>query len=173
MNRITLKYGWVACLIVVGVPALGMVFTGIGPEGFDLGAIIGYSSMIVAMALVYFAMRHYRDKENKGTMSFGEGMKIGLLISAMGGAAWGMYNLVFVKFIMPDFYEQYYAHQTGLKIGTPEFETGFNEMMSQMGFWYTDFGGTLLMFLTVFLIGLVITVISALIVQRKVAVPAY
>lgn len=172
MKNITFKYGLIACFIVVGIPAISMSIIGWGTSSFDLGAIIGYSSMIVAMALVYFAMRHYRDKENGGRISFGQGMKIGLSISAMGGIAWGLYNLVFVLWIMPDFYEQYYAHTSGNAIGSPEFEAGFSAMMEQQGFWYTTFGGTLLMFITVFLIGLVLTAISSVIVQRKVAVTA-
>ena len=172
MKKIVIKYGSIACLIVVGVPVTIMGIVGNGPENFDLGAIVGYTSMIVAMGLVYFAMRHYRDNENEGTMTFGKGMQIGLLISTMGGVAWGLYNLVFVKFIMPDFYEQYYAHQSGQTIGSPEFEKGFAEMMNQMGFWYTDFGGTLLMFITVFLIGLVISIISSLVLQRRVIATA-
>lgn len=172
MKNITLKYGLIACLIVVGIPAATMAVVGWGTGSFDLGQVVGYSSMIVAMAMVYFAMRHYRDKENEGSMSFGEGMKIGLLISTMGGIAWGLYNLVFVTLIMPDFYEQYYAKTSGNAIGTPEFEKGFAEMMNQMGFWYTTFGGTLLMFFTVFLIGFVLTVISSLIVKRNVVATA-
>ncbi len=165
--KTTLKYGWIACAIVVGIPALSMAILGTGSDGFDKGEIIGYSSIIVAMGLVYFAMRHFRDKENDGTMSFGEGMKIGLLISTMGGLAWGIYNLIFVKLIMPNFYEEYYAHQSGYAIGSPEFEQGFAQMKSEMGFWVSDFGVTLLMFLTVFIIGVVISLISAIIVQRK------
>lgn len=172
MKNITLKYGLIAALIVVGVPATTMSIVGWGSESFDVGQVVGYSSMIVAMAMVYFAMRHYRDKENEGVMSFGEGMKIGVLISSMGGAAWGLYNLVFVLWIMPDFYEQYYASTSGQTMGTPEFEKGFAEMMDQMGFWYTTFGGTVLMFLTVFLIGLVISVISSLVVKRAVVATA-
>jgi hypothetical protein len=172
MKNITLKYGLLACLIVVGVPATSMSLIGWGSESFDTGAIIGYSSMIVAMATMYFAMRHYRDKENEGLMSFGEGMKIGLLISTMGGIAWGLYNLVFVVWIMPDFYEQYYAHESGNAMGTPEFEAGFQAMMNEQGFWFTTFGGTLLMFITVFLIGLVVSVISSLIVKRNIPATA-
>ena len=167
MKKITLKYGFIACLIVLGIPIGTSLFLGFGPESFDISAIIGYSSILVAMLLVYFAMRHFRDKENNGELYFMDGMKIGTLISAMGGLAWGLYNLIFVVYIMPDFYEQFYAHDSGLAIGTPEFEKGFAEMMNANGFWYTTFGGTLLMFLTVFLIGLAISIISSLVLQRK------
>ena len=167
MKKIVLKYGTIASIIVVGIPAVSMVFTGSGRDSFDMGEVIGYSSMIVAMGLVYFAMRYFRDKENEGELTFGQGMKIGVLISAMGGAAWGLYNYIFVTFIMPDFNEQYYAHQTGQEIGSPEFEQGFAQMMEANGFMFSKAGGTLLMFVTVFLIGFIISVISSLILQRK------
>lgn len=167
MQKISLKYGLIACLIVLGIPILSSLFLGFGPDSFGISAIIGYSSMLVAMLLVYFAMRHFRDKENEGILSFIDGMKIGGLISAMGGVAWGLYNLIFVTYIMPDFYEQYYAFESGLTIGTPDFEAGFAQYMDANGFWYTTFGGTLLMFLTVFLIGVAISIISSLILQRR------
>ncbi len=168
MKKVITKYGLIACAIVIGIPVLSMAITGFGPESFDLGAIIGYSSMIVAMGLIYFAIRNHRDKHNGGIVSFGEGMKIGLAISTMGGIVWGIYNLIFVTWIMPDFYEQYVSHSSGLEIGTQEFERHFNETMEANSFFYSDFGGTLLMFLTVFLIGFVISIISALVLQKRV-----
>ena len=76
MKKIVLKYGTIASIIVVGIPAVSMVFTGSGRDSFDMGEVIGYSSMIVAMGLVYFAMRYFRDKENEGELTFGQGMKI-------------------------------------------------------------------------------------------------
>ena len=68
---------------------------------------------------------------------------------------------------MPDFNEQYFAYAEGLEIGTPEFETKFAAMMESNGFMFSVLGGTILMFVTVFLIGFIISVISALMLQRK------
>lgn len=167
MKKVIIRYGLIASAIVLGVPVLSSLIIGFGPEGFDLGAIIGYSSMLVAMSLIYFAIRNYRDKIKEGIISFGVGMKIGLAISTMGGIVWGIYNLIFVKLIMPDFYEQYISHNSGLEIGTPEFEREFTQVMGDNSFWYGDFGGSLLMFLTVFLIGFVISVISSLVLQNR------
>lgn len=168
MKRILKIYGPYVVAIVVGIPVLSSSITGFGPDAFDSGEIIGYSSMIVAMALIYFAVKNHRDKVNKGRISFGESMKIGTAISTLGGAAWGIYNFVFVTWIMPDFNEQYIAHVEGLEIGTPAFEAKFNAAMNGSdSFMYTPIGGTIVMFLTVFLIGFLISVISSLILKSK------
>ena len=108
----------------------------------------------------------FRDNENKGLMTFGEGMKIGLAVSSIGGLAFAIYNWIFVTWVMPDFNEQYYAYMSGNEIGTPEFNAGFNEMMETSGFMYSKVGGSLVMFFTVFLIGLVISVISSMILKK-------
>lgn len=101
-------------------------------------------------------------------ISFGESMKIGLVISAMGGIAWGLYNFIFVTWIMPDFNQQYFAYAEGLEIGTPDFEVKFEALMNgSESFMYTHLGGTILMFFTVLLIGLVISLISSLVLQSK------
>ncbi len=172
MKKIVIKYGLWGAAIVVGIPLLSSLIMGNGEESYSMGEIIGYSSMIVAMSLVYFAMRVYRDKENDGQINFGEGMKIGTLISVLGGVAFAVYNLVFVLWIDPEFGEKYFAYQEGLERGTDEFQQKFSAMMETGGFMYSTVGGTILMFMTVFLIGLVLSVISALIVKTKQVQPA-
>ncbi|KYG78908.1 DUF4199 domain-containing protein [Roseivirga echinicomitans] len=167
MKNIVVRYGVIASLIVVGVPLLSGLIIGFGMDSFAMGEIVGYTSMIVAMTTVYFAMRHYRDQINKGVLSFGLGLKIGSLVSVLAGIAFAIYNVVFVTFIMPDFNEQYFAYAEGLELGTPEFEAKFTAMMEANGFMFSVLGGTILMFSTVFLIGFIMSLISSLILQRK------
>lgn len=171
MKNIVVRYGVIASLIVVGVPLLSGLIIGFGMDSFAMGEIVGYTSMIVAMTTVYFAMHHYRDQINKGVLSFGLGLKIGSLISVLAGIAFAIYNVVFVTFIMPDFNKQYfayaYAYAEGLELGTPEFEAKFAAMMEANSFMFSVLGGTILMFSTVFLIGFIVSLISALILQRK------
>lgn len=167
MKNIIVRYGIIAALIVVGAPVFLGLIIGFGIDSFAMGEIVGYTSMVVAMITVYFAMRHYRDRLNHGVITFGTGLKIGSLISVLAGIAFAIYNIVFVTIIMPDFNEQYFAYTEGLEIGTPEFEAKFTAMMESNGFMFSIFGGTILMFTTVFLIGFIISVISALMLQRK------
>ncbi|MFY0591181.1 DUF4199 domain-containing protein [Roseivirga sp.] len=168
MKRVLKIYSPYVFGILMGVPIIFGLIYGYGPETFDAGEVIGYSSMIVAMALIFVAVKNHRDKVNNGVISFGESMRIGLAISAIGGLAWGLYNFIFVTWIMPDFNEQYLAHVEGLEIGTPAFEEKFEALMNGSdSFMYTPIGGTILMFVTVFLIGVVISVISSLVLKSS------
>jgi uncharacterized protein DUF4199 len=165
MKNIIKKYGLIAAMICVGFPVLSSLIVGDNPDSYDIGELVGYSSIVVAMSLVYFAMRTYRDKENNGKINFREGIKIGTFISAIGGVAFAIYNLVFVTLIDPDFNEKYFAYQMDLERGTEEFKMQFTELMETGGFMYSTTGGTILMFFTVFLIGLVLSVISSLVLK--------
>ncbi len=167
MKKIILKYGLYGAAIAVGVPLLSSLIIGTGPDSYSTGEIVGYTSIIVAMSLVYFAMRVYRDKENDGKISFGQSLQIGTLISVLGGIAFAVYNLIFVLWVDPEFNEKYFAYQMGLERGTAEFEKQFSSMMESGGFMYSTLGGTITMFMTVFLIGFVLSVISSLILKTK------
>lgn len=168
MKRILKIYTPFVFTILLGVPLLFSLINGYGPDSFSSSEIVGYTSIIVAMALIFFAVKNHRDKINNGIISFGESMKIGVAISSLGGVAWGLYNYIFVTWIMPDFNEQYFAYAEGLEVGTPDFEAKFEALMNGSdSFMYTPLGGTILMFFTVFLIGFIISVISALILKSK------
>ena len=165
MKNIIKKYGVLASLICVGFPVLASLIIGTESDSYGIGEIVGYASIVVAMSLVYFAMRNFRDKENGGQINFGQGLKIGSMISVFGGIAFGVYNLIFVTVIDPDFNEKYFADQIGLERGTAEFEKQFAELIETGGFMYTVTGGTILMFFTVFLIGFVVSVIASLVLK--------
>ena len=166
MKKLIIKYGLIGAALVVGIPLLSTAITGTGPEGFEVGEIIGYSTIIIAMLLIIVAQVSYR-KEHDGLLSFGDAFKIGLGISAIGGLAFGLYNTVYVLIIDPEFNEKYFAYTMGLERGTPEFEQQFSALMNEGSFMYSVGGQALLMFLTVFLIGLVVSIIGGLILQRK------
>ena len=170
MKILIKKYGSIAALIVVGIPVIQNLITGTSKESFALGEIVGYTTMVIAMATVFVAMKHYRDNLNNGAMTFGQGIRLGLGISAVGGVAFAIYNAVFVTLIMPDFNKQYFSYQTGLEVGTDEFQSQFNAMMETSGWMFSAVGGSILMFFTVFLIGFVESLIAAMIFQKKVPI---
>lgn len=77
--------------------------------GFDRGAIVGYTTMVLAFLMVYFGVRSYRDTGG-GAITFGRAATVGLLISLVITlcyvAAW---QVLYYGF-MPDFLEKYSAY---------------------------------------------------------------
>ena len=59
MRRIVLTFGLIAGSIISIMMAATVPF--MEDIGYDRGAFIGYTSMVVAFLLIYFGIRSYRD----------------------------------------------------------------------------------------------------------------
>jgi hypothetical protein len=78
--------------------------------GFEMGEIIGYSSMVLAFLLIYFGVRSYRDNVAGGTISFGRALKVGALIAAVASGWYvATWQVMYYK-LTPDFGEKYQAY---------------------------------------------------------------
>ncbi|WP_420387743.1 DUF4199 domain-containing protein [Roseivirga sp.] len=166
MKKLIIKFGLIGAVLMVGLGFVSVSLVGSGPDGYSTGEIIGYTSILVAMSLIVVAQINYR-KEQEGVLSFGEAFKIGLGISSIGGLAFGLYNAIYVLWIDPDFMRNYFAYSEQIAVTDPGFEARFRAYMDEHGIFATTFGQSLLMFLTVFLIGFVITIVGGLILHRK------
>ena len=166
MKKLIIKFGLIGGLLMVGFGFVSVALVGTAEGGYALGEIIGYASILVAMLLIIVAQLNYR-KEQGGLLSFSEAFKIGLGISSIGGLAFGLYNAVYVLWIDPDFMRNYFAYTENIQITDPSFEAKYQVYPDSYGFFASTFGQSLLMFLTVFLIGFVISIIGGLFLQRK------
>lgn len=138
---------------------------------FDTMAIIGYASMIVSLLFVYFGIRYYRDKENNGRVSFGKALAIGLLISVFAAIGFGIIDYIYTTSINPNFAEDYLAYSIeklnnqGLSVS--EIETQKALLIEQTESMKDPTLLAFVMFVTVIIIGFIMSLISALILQRK------
>lgn len=136
---------------------------------YAIQEVIGYAGIVVSLLFVYFGIRQYRDKVNGGTLSFGQGLKVGLLIVLIPALLFGLFDILYTTFIDPDFLENYYnTHLANIKAQLPaaEFEAEAKKLEQQKEIFGNSFFQFGLMFLTVFMIGIIITVISALVLKR-------
>lgn len=142
---------------------------------FGTREVVGYAAIVISLLFVFFGIRHYRDKENGGTLSFGKGLQAGVLITLIPAAVFGLFSVVHTEVIDPNFTETYYSHYLAeqQKMLSPEkFEQVKAEFEAQRAMFENPVFNFFLMFLTVFVIGLIITVISSLVLKRSSAKPA-
>jgi hypothetical protein len=142
---------------------------------WEVQEILGYATIILSLLFVYFGIRHWRDNYNSGRLSFGEGLKLGSLITLFPSVAFGLFTLLEMNVLDPEFSNKYYAHyQEKLKASTPpdKIQQALEKLESEKEMFSSPFLQFTFMFLTVFLIGIVITVISSLILQSKGKNPA-
>ncbi|HYE56844.1 MAG TPA: DUF4199 domain-containing protein [Chitinophagaceae bacterium] len=167
MKKTVLRYGLLASVTVVGLFVFG--FTVLRKMGYESQEVYGYTSMVLALLFVFFGIRHYRDKVNNGVLSFGKGMKVGTLIVLIPALAFGIFDVLYVLVFNPEFFDQYMEHQLkSMKetMSAAEFEVAAKQLAVQQEMFSNPLITFTVMFLTVFMIGIIVTVISSLILRR-------
>jgi hypothetical protein len=168
MKKTVLRYGLLSSLVIVILFLLSfMIFH---DTNFAAQEVFGWASMVISLLFVFFGIKHYRDKENGGILSFGQGMKIGVLIVLIPALVFGVFDILYVTVINPGFMETYYQHSlTQLQQSLPaaDFEKEKVKLQAQMDMFSNPVVNGLVMALTVFMIGLIVTVISSLILRRS------
>lgn len=168
MKKTVLRYGLYGALTIC-ILFLASWFV-IDDVNNKWGEVIGYASMVISLSFVFFGIKHFRDKENNGQISFKKALTIGVLISLITALAFGLLDVFYVEVINPEFMDQYYTNAVEeLKntLPTEEFELKYKEMESQKEMFSNPIFTFAIMGMTVFVIGFIITLISSLILQRK------
>ncbi len=168
MKNTVIRYG-VYSAITICLLALAGWFLGKNLD-YAIQEVIGYTSMVVSLLFVFFGIKHFRDKQNNGVVSFGKALWIGVLISLIAALAFGILDVIYIKYINPDFMAEYYSHyveEMRNSLSETEFKVEFEKLEAQKELFSNIFLSFLLMSATVLIIGFIISLISALILQRR------
>ena len=108
MRKIVLTYGLIAgailsLMMLVTIPFQDRI-------GFDKGAVIGYTTMVIAFLMIFFGVRSYRDNVAGGSVGFGRALGVGLLITAIASICYvATWQLIYYR-LAPDFLDKYSAY---------------------------------------------------------------
>ena len=135
----------------------------------DVGEIIGSATIVIAMLLVYFGIKRYRDKELNGQISFGKAFGLGVYVAAIGSFLYGIFEGVFYGVTdSREIYWNFYTEKIRNSGQSPEvIQQQLQEMQEQFAMWDSGFMMGLFTFFTVFAIGLIIALASAVILRKK------
>ena len=175
MKKIVLTFGLISGAIAAGLMWLMMGLFKTGTVNFDNGEIFGYTTMIVALSMVFFGIKSYRDN-NGGRIGFWKGVQVGILISLISAACYAVSWEVYYRTSGGDFMQEYTAHyieKMKEKGASPEEIEKTQKDMAYFGEMYKNpiirFGMTLLEILPV---GILVTFISAALMRRRELLPA-
>lgn len=143
-----------------------------GCTGDAWGMVAGFASMILAFSLIFVAVKQYRDKENGGVVSFGRALQIGLLLTLVTSTVYVLIWLVDYAYFNPDFLEKYNAMtlEAMKKDGATAAELAAKAAeMKEFGALYDNniFFRAGVTYTEILPVGVIISVISALILKRK------
>jgi hypothetical protein len=171
MKKTVLRYGVYSAAFILLFFVVEWLILGT-PETADYNTqeIIGYAGIILSLVFVFFGIKHYRDKVGNGTISFGKAMKVGLLICLGPAIMFGLFNVIYILYIDPTFLDKYYGYMlTEMKkqVSEAEYQAEAKKLEDAKRMFASPAVQFGVMFLTVYLIGVVITVISSLILKKK------
>lgn len=169
MKKIVLTFGLISGALMAIFMFATMPF--IDRIGFDRGLIVGYTNIVLAFILVFFGIRSYRENVNGGAVTFGRAFMIGILITVISSVCYVIAWLILYYTFMPDFFDKYAAHviDTARASGaTPEAIQAKTQEMDQMKQLVKNpFLHALFVFLEPFPVGVLITLISAIVLRKR------
>ncbi len=171
MRKTVLICGLIAGLISTSL-FIGLMLLGkAGDIDFKNGMLYGYTLMILAFSMIFVGTRITRDKYNGGVISFGKAFRVGLYITLIASTVYVIVWLIDYYCFIPDFAEKYAAHiLENLKASGAGQEKIAQEAakMKSFGEMYKNpLFIILLTYAEIIPVGLLVTLISALILKRK------
>jgi hypothetical protein len=169
MRKIVLTFGLIAGAMLSAMMLLTLPF--LDRIGFDKGAVIGYTSMVLAFLTVYFGVRSYRDTVAGGSVTFGRAFAVGLMITAVASVCYvATWQLVYHQFL-PDFVDKYAAYAVEKARASGATDAQVAETTRQMADFKEMYKNPLVNIAFTFLeplpVGLVFTLVTAGVLGRK------
>ena len=141
-------------------------------QDFEGNMVLGFSVMILAFAFIFVGIKNYRDKFNNGIISFGKATQIGLSIAFIASTMYVITWLIAYYNFMPDFMEVMSAQsiekiKLDKALTSTDASAKIAEINSMKEMYKSPVLVVLFTYLEIFPVGLVITLISALILKRR------
>ena len=168
MKSTVYRYGIYATLTIIVLSYI--VFFLLKNIDQSMQEVAGYLTMLLAMIFIFLGIRHFRDRVNGGYLTFGQGLKIGILIVLIPAVAFGLFDILYTEVLNPTWKEDYYSkYIEGLRksVAADKLDAAIRkaekekEMFSKPVFQFLLMGGT------VFIIGFIVTIISSLTLRRS------
>jgi hypothetical protein len=110
MTKIVLIFGLISGAIAGFLMWILMSFVGSERIDFDSGMIWGYATMIIALSLVFFGIKSYRDN-NGGRITFLKGLQVGILISIISALCYAASWEIYYPSVGDEFMKKYTAYE--------------------------------------------------------------
>lgn len=167
MKKTVIKFGLYSFLTGVILFLSALVFA--NDLSLQVQEVLGYSSMIISCSFVYFGIKYFRDQENSGKISFTKALGLGMLITLFAAIGFALIDYIYTAYINPEFVD-YFVTQTKNNLqqnfSGDELASKISELEENKKYMTSSFMA-ILMFVTVILIGFVISLISSLVLNKK------
>ena len=172
MKRIVIIYGLIAGAVVSAFMSTTMLIAA-SDEKVHTGIssmVVGYLGMLISFALIFVAIKSYRDKQNNGVISFGKAFGIGLLISLIASTLYVITWAIVYQNFLPDYMDKYCAamiEEAKTSLSGSALQAEIDEINKAKEMYASPLGFTLFTYAEILPVGILVSLIAALVLKRK------
>lgn len=170
MTKIVLIFGFISGAISAGLMWILIAVVNTGSINIDNGMIWGYATMIIALSLVFFGIKSYRDNHG-GRITFFKGLQVGILISLISAVCYATSWELYYSGSGQEFLQKYTAHyldkmkESGASDAEIEKQRVEGEQFMELyRNFFVRFPMTLMEILPV---GIIVTLVSAALLRKR------
>lgn len=160
MKNYVIRYGLIAGSISIGLGIINW-FTISQWYGPTVSRAVGWLSIILSLMCVPLGIKYYRDKLNNGSVSFSKGFRIGIGITFVASIAIFIYSMLFYVLAGDSFDE--WSRQGLSEAELIELQMQIEQTPIVYSYWFQS----LILAISVFIIGMIINLISNLALKRS------
>jgi hypothetical protein len=170
MKRNVFVFGSISGLILATYMVISTALCSDNPN-FETSMFVGYAGMILAFSFVFVGIKNFRDKYNDGLITFGKAFKLGLYITLVTSTVYVIVWLIEYYCFIPDFMDKYAEHEISKArsggLTQAELDLQIQKILKMKEMYKNPLFVILITYMEILPIGLLISIISALILKRK------
>jgi uncharacterized protein DUF4199 len=128
--------------------------------------VVGYATMVLSFMLVFFGIRSYRENIGGGKITFGRAFAVGILITLISSVLY-VVTWEIMYFGVPSFGEKFMTMCVAHIKNSGASPEAIQTQLNQLKYLDNPFINAALTFTEPFPVGLIITLVSALILRKK------
>jgi hypothetical protein len=128
--------------------------------------VVGYTTMVLSFMLVFFGIRSYRENIGSGTITFGRAFAVGILITLISSILY-VITWEVMYFGVPSFGEKFMTMCVAHIKNSGASPEAIQTQLNQLKYLDNPFINAAMTFAEPFPVGLIITLVSALILRKK------
>jgi hypothetical protein len=179
MKKIVLTFGAIAGVLTIIFTFTVMTLCEREMISFERAELVGYASMVIALSMIFFGIKSYRDNYGNGAITFWKGVQVGVLITCIGSAGYviggELYNAINPEFTLAVM-EKYKEFETAKMKQKGASQEEIDAVVKQMTDMVKMMENPLIRFaiylVEIFPVGVIITLLSAALLRKRTLLPA-
>ncbi len=175
MTRIVLIFGLISGAIAAALMWILMQVVNSGTINFENGMLWGYATMIIALSMVFFGVKSYRDN-NGGRITFFKGLQVGILITLICSVCYAASWELYYPKIGDEFIQKYNASYLDKMKASGASDADIEKQRAESQKFAEMYKNVFIRFpmtmMEILPVGVIVTLISAALLRRRELLPA-